>query len=90
MNRIEFPIILYDHSGFASGIDDGAPSRAWPASIKASDYHAEIVNMAGPPLYGVPVQITRVPWPWNDPTLVIGTNEEFKWCANYVRDRYGV
>ena len=60
--RYQFPIILCDHSGFASGVDDEPPSMMWPVAVEANDYHAELVNLAGPPLYGVPIQITIVAW----------------------------
>jgi hypothetical protein len=54
--KFVLPIVLYDHDGFNSGIDDGEPSRVWSVEIDASDEWLEIIRVGGPPLYGVPVR----------------------------------
>jgi hypothetical protein len=58
----EYPIIFDDHDGFASVVDDGAPSYRWPRVVEGNAENVALVLLAGPPLYGVPVESTVVAW----------------------------
>jgi hypothetical protein len=59
--RVAFPLVLYDHDGFASDGLDAEPTIEFPEQVRYEhDDWFETVRGAGPPLYGTAIKMVKV------------------------------